>query len=91
MSAAEHVDGQPGRGRASQAVAGYLAAAAIFAGLTALVYYPARIGPAAIVTALLAAGMGGSIRRFAALAMAVAAGGFFFGMIIAVFLDRPIF
>lgn len=76
--------------RASQAVAGYLAAAAIFAGLAALVYYPARIGPGAILVAAVAAGIGGSIKRLAALAMIVAGGGFLFGMIIAVLLDRPI-
>jgi hypothetical protein len=74
----------------SQAVAGFLAAAAIFAGLTALVYYPARIGPGAILVAVVAAGIGSSIRRLTALAMIVAVGGFFFGMLIAVLLDRPI-
>lgn len=73
-----------------QAVAGYLAALAIFAGLAALVYYPARIGPGAILVALVAAGIGGSIRRLTGLAVAVAVGGFFFGMLIAVLLDRPI-
>jgi hypothetical protein len=74
----------------SQAVAGYLAAAAIFAGLAALVYYPARIGPGAIVVALVAAGIGGSIKRLTALGVIVAACGFLFGMIIAVVLERPI-
>jgi hypothetical protein len=91
VSVPEHVDGEPGRAPASQAVAGYLAAAAIFGGLTALVYYPGRIGPASIVVALVAAGMGGSIKRFAALAMAIAILGFFGGMIVSVTLDRPIF
>jgi hypothetical protein len=77
--------------RPSQVVAGYLAAAAIFGGLVALFYYPGRIGPAAIFTAILAAGIGGSIRRFTGIAFAVAALGWLFGMIIAVFLSRPIF
>jgi len=79
------------RTRPADAVAGYLAAAAIFAGLVALFYYPGRIGPAAIVISLVAAGIGGSVRRFTALAVAVAGAGFLFGMLIAVFLDRPLF
>jgi hypothetical protein len=79
------------RTRPSQAVAGYLAAAAIFAGIVALFYYPGRLGPAAIVISLVAAGIGDSIRRFAALAVAVASFGWLFGMLIAVFLDRPLF
>ena len=79
------------RGRPSQVAAGYLAATAIFAGLVALFYYPGRIGPAAIVIALIAAGMGSSVKRFAAIAMVVASLGWLFGMLIAVFLERPLF
>ena len=75
----------------SQAVAGYLAAAAIFAGVIALFWYPGRLGLAAIFAALIAAAIGRSIQRFAGIAMAVATLGFLFGMVIAVFLDRPIF
>jgi hypothetical protein len=78
------------RSRPSQVVAGYLAAAAVFGGIVALFYYPGRIGPAAIVIALVAAGMGGP-KRFVGIGMAVASLGWFFGMLIAVFLDRPIF
>jgi hypothetical protein len=77
--------------QAWQIVAGYLAAAAIFGGIVALFYYPGRIGPAAIVVALVAAGIGSSLRRFTAIAVAVASLGWFFGMIIAIFLDRPLF
>jgi hypothetical protein len=91
VSAPERVDDGPERARTSDVVAGYLGAAAIFAGITALFYYPGRIGPAAILTALVAAGMGGGVRRFTGLATAAAVAGFFFGMIIAVVLDRPIF
>jgi hypothetical protein len=76
---------------ASQIVAGYLAAAALFGGLVSLFYYPGRIGPASIVISLIAVGMGTSIRRFAGLAFAVAAVGWLFGTIIAVLLDRPLF
>lgn len=79
------------RSRPSQVVAGYLAAAALFGGIVSLFYYPGRIGPAAIVVSLIAAGMGSSVRRFAGLAFTVAAVGWLFGMIIAVLVDRPIF
>ena len=79
------------RSTPSQVVAGYLAAIAIFGGIVSLFYYPGRIGPASIVIALVAAGLGWSISRFVGLAMAVASVGWFFGMIIAILLDRPIF
>ena len=90
MIAPEPMDAE--RAHTSHVIAGFLAAAAIFAGLTALVAYPGRMGPAAVVFALIAVGLGGgSNRRLTALGMAAAIGGFFFGMVIAVFLDRPIF
>lgn len=76
--------------RPSQILAGYLAAVAIFCGIVSLFYFPGRLGPAAIVIALVAAGMGTAIRRFAAFAAAVACTGWLVGMIIAVLLDRPI-
>lgn len=85
----EELEGE--RTRPSQIVAGYLAAAAIFAGIVALFYYPGRLGPAAIVISLVAAGIGDSIRRFAALAVAVASVGWLLGTLVAVFLDRPLF
>jgi hypothetical protein len=72
-------------------VARYLSAIAIFGGIVALFYYPGRIGPAAIVVALIAAGMATSSRRFAGIGMLVASLGWFFGMVIAVMLERPIF
>jgi hypothetical protein len=75
----------------SHAVAGFLAAAALFAGLVAIVYYPGRVGPGAILVALLAAAMGGFQSRLAAIAVAVATGGWFLGMIVAILLERPIF
>jgi hypothetical protein len=79
-----------GRTRPLEAVAGYLSAAAIFAGVVALFYYPGRLGPAAIVISLVGAGMAPT-KRFSGLAVAVAALGWFFGTIIAVLLDRPMF
>jgi hypothetical protein len=75
----------------SHTIAGFLAAAALFAGLVAIVYYPGRLGPAAMFVALLASAMGGFQSRLAAFSLAVATGGWLAGMIIAVLLERPIF
>jgi hypothetical protein len=75
----------------SHTVAGFLAAASLFAGLVSIVYYPGRLGPAAIFFALLAAAMGGFQSRLAAAAVVVATVGWVTGMIVAVFLERPIF
>jgi hypothetical protein len=75
----------------SHTVAGFLAAAALFAGLVAIIYYPGRIGPGAMLVALIAAAMGGFQSRLAAIAVAVATAGWFLGMILAVLLERPIF
>jgi hypothetical protein len=90
LSVGEQAAGS-GRGRIADIIAGYVAAAAIFGGIVSLFYYPGRIGPAAIFCAVLAAGIGGGIRRFTGLAAAVAGFGFLFGLVIAVFLDRPLF
>jgi hypothetical protein len=76
---------------ASHTVAGFLAAAALFAGLIAIVYYPGRVGPGAMLVALIAAAMGGFQSRLAAIALTVATLGWFVGMIVAVLLERPIF
>jgi hypothetical protein len=73
-------------------VAVYLAAAAMFAGLASLVYYPSRIGVGAMLVGLLAAAMARpEQRRFCGMAVAVTGVCWFFGMIIAILLDRPIF
>jgi hypothetical protein len=79
------------RESASHVVAGFLAATALFAGAVALVWYPGRVGPGAILIALLAAAMGGFQSRFAAWALAVVTASWFVGMVIAVMLERPIF
>lgn len=84
---AEVVDRTP----VSQIVAGYLSAIAVFGGLAALFYYPGRVGTSAIVIGLIAAGIGGTSRRFAAIGVLVAGVGWFFGMIIAITLGEPIF
>ena len=75
----------------AEAVAGFLAAAAIFASSVALVYRPVRIGVFTIVLALVAAGMGGRHARLAALAVAVATGCWVLGMAIAVLTENPLY
>jgi hypothetical protein len=75
----------------SHTVAGFLAAAALFAGVVAIIYYPGRIGPGAMLIALIAAAMGGFQSRLAAFAVAVVTASWFAGMILAVLLERPIF
>jgi hypothetical protein len=75
----------------SYTVAGFLAAAALAAGVLALVWYPGRLGTAAILVALVAAAMGGPHRRLAAAALVVATACWFLGMLLAVLLERPVF
>jgi hypothetical protein len=76
---------------ASQYIAGFLAAAAIFAGFVGIVYYPGRVGSGAILVALIAAAMGGFQSRLAAWAVGIATGCWLAGMIISVALERPVF
>jgi hypothetical protein len=76
---------------ASEYVAGFLAAAAIFAGIVAIVYYPGRVGAGAVLIALLAAAMGGFQSRLAAFAVAIATLGWLAGMIVSVAFERPVF
>ncbi|MFN8187248.1 MAG: hypothetical protein U0R69_09215 [Gaiellales bacterium] len=75
----------------SRIIGGYLSAVAVFGGLVALFYYPGRVGTSAIVIGLIAAGIGSTSRRFTAIGVLVAGLGWFFGMVIAVALERPIF
>ena len=60
-------------------------------GCVALVYYPGRVGPAAMFVALLAAAMGGFQSRFAAWALVAVTASWFLGMVLAVIFERPIF
>lgn len=93
MTVAGHEVEEVPEGRASwtKLVGNYLSAFAIFAGLAALVYYPGRIGPGAIVVALVGAGLGSTVRGLSLAGIAFAGGGFVAGMIVAVTLERPIF
>ena len=52
---------------------------------------PVRIGVAAVVLALVAAGIGGRHRRLAGVAVAVAGACWLIGMIVGVVTERPLF
>lgn len=72
-------------------VADFLATAAIFVGLVAIVYYPGRLGPGAIFVSLLAAAMAGPGSRLAPVAVVVTTLGWLAGMVVAVLFEQPIF
>jgi hypothetical protein len=80
-----------GRERPAEAVAGFLAAAAIFIGLMGVAYRPARLAPVAILLALVAAGIGGRNARLAQLAVGVSAASFAVGMALAVLTGHPLY
>jgi hypothetical protein len=81
----------PARGRAAESVAGLMAAAALFVSLMGLAYRPVRLIPAALLVALIAAGIGGRHQRLAAFAVVVAAISWVVGMTIAVATERPLY
>ncbi len=79
------------RSPATEAIAGLMASAALFVSLVGVVHRPARVIPAAMLVALVAAALGGRHQRLAALAVAVAAVCFVAGMTIAVATQRPLY
>jgi hypothetical protein len=79
------------RASSADAVAGFLATIALFAGLFSIVYRPVRIGPAALVIALIAVAMGGRHARLATWAVAVVTVGWVAGMIVAVVTENPVY
>jgi hypothetical protein len=72
-------------------VAGFLAAFALAAGLLSIIHKPARIGPVALVVALIAVGIGGKYERLATWAVATVSVGWVLGMIIAVITENPVY
>jgi hypothetical protein len=84
-----------GRTRAGETtadtVAGFLAAVALMAGLISIVWYPGRVGPVAMLVALIAVALSGAQRRFAGIALLVVTLCWLLGMTLAVVLERPIF
>jgi hypothetical protein len=90
VAARERVE--PARGQSTaDTVAGFLAALALFAGLLALVWYPGRVGTAALLVGLVGVGMARANARFAAAALALATLCWLVGMTIAILVDRPVF
>ncbi len=79
------------RATATQLVADFLATFALFAGLVSLVYYPGRLGTAAVFISLFAAALGGRDRYLVPVSVGVTTACWFAGMAIAIALDRPIF
>ena len=83
-------NGRPAEGVSSQ-IAGFLATFAMFAALAGLVYYPGRVDTAAVLVALIAAGIQGFQRGITTFAVAFAGLCWFAGMVIAISLERPVF
>lgn len=79
------------RAEVTAMVSGLLSASALFAALLALAYRPARIVPAAIVLALVAARMSDRHHRLATVAVATAGICWVLGMTFAVFTNNPLF
>ncbi len=80
------------RASAAEIAAGFLAAISFAASAIALVYYPVRLAPFAILVALVAVALAGK-RNSKLAAGAVAAGtlAWLIGMTIAVIMSRPIY
>ena len=72
-------------------VGGYLAVLAILAGVLSIVWYPGRVGPAAMLVALIACAMVTGQRRLAAGALVLVTLCWVAGMVLAISLDRPVF
>ena len=78
-------------GSPAEAVAGFMASAALFASCVAWIYRPARIAPVAIVVALVAVAIGGRHSRLAGWAVVAGAVGWVVGMTVAIATGNPLF
>ena len=85
MSAIEH------RRTDRERVAGFLCAFSFALSGVALVRHPGLLAPAAIVVALVATRMTEAHRTLAAIAVLVSGLAFFFGMVIAISTDTPLY
>jgi hypothetical protein len=74
----------------AQAVAGLIAAVAIFVSLIGVAYRPLRLIPFAILLALLATAIGGRHLRLATIAVSVGAVCFVAGLAVAVITSNPL-
>ena len=72
-------------------VAGFLCACSLALSGIALARHPALLSTAAVVVAVVAARMTTAHRTLAAVSVGVASAAFFFGMIIAVLTDNPLY
>ena len=77
--------------RPAEAVAGILAAIAIFGSIIALAYRPVRITPFTILISLIAAGIGGRHQKLAAAALVISGACFIAGTFFAIITNHPIF
>lgn len=77
--------------RNADRVAGFLCAFSLALSGIALVRTPGLLGPAAILVALVASRMTATHRTLAAVAVTVSALAFFFGMVIAITTDTPLY
>lgn len=77
--------------RRADTVAGFLCAFSLALSGIAVVRTPGLLAPAAILVALVAARMTESRRTLAAAAVVVSALAFFFGMVIAIATDSPLY
>lgn len=74
----------------AEAVAGLLAAVAIFAELVGIVYRPLRLVPFGILASFVAIAIGGRHLRLAGLALALGGLCFVAGMTVAVLVNHPL-
>jgi len=79
------------RQRPADAVAGLLAAAAIFTALIAVAYRPVRVAPFAIVVSLVAVAMSKRYERLGQAALGISTACWITGMIVAVVTNHPLF
>ena len=77
--------------RPADAVAGLLAALAIFGSCLALAYRPVRVIPFTILIALIAAAIGGRHKRLAAYAVGISGACFIVGTFFTIITNHPIF
>jgi hypothetical protein len=77
--------------RRADTIAGFLCAFSLALSGIAIVRDPGLLAPAAIIVALVATRMTQAHRTLAAISVAVAGLAFFFGMLVAIATDNPLF
>ena len=77
-------------GRSAETVAGFLSAIAIFVSLVGLAWHPLRLILPSLAIALIASGMGAGKGRLQFAAVIICAACLFFGLMISVITERPL-